>query len=145
MRDAVTKIKVLHLKKFQGENIAVVAIEQGVLSDWNLFKSDRTGTQYRLTDYPVFLTDMQMLVNPQYPEILCDYYRSREDFATNEAMQQICKTKRGFNTAPILFAKIVIIPFTDRSNIAGHRTWQYDDAPEKFDVEVGDTFTRFDM
>lgn len=146
MGENKTKLKVLHLEQFQNENYAVVAIEQGKIESFTLLKSDRTGTEYRITDRPLFLSDLEMLIYPQYPDILCNYYRSHKDFATNELMQKICKTKKGFDYAPILFAKITIVPFNDRYSDQNYLLkWHYIDAPEKFDAEIGDTFTSFEL
>lgn len=146
MSDGETKIKILKLEKLKDENLAVIAIEQGKIQSWTLLRSDRTSTTYHITERPLFLTDLEMLIYPSYPELLCDYYRSHKDFATNKQMQEICETKRGFSTAPILFAKITIAPFSERFvNPNLHFGWEYIDTPENFDVEVGDTFTSFEL
>lgn len=145
MSDKETKIKVLHIQQWKDEHISVVAIEQGKLNDWTLLTSDRTGTKYHLTGTPVFLSDLGMMIDPLYPNLVCDYYRAHKDFATNEQMQKICETKRGFSSGPILCAKATLIPFTDRFAEPGHHTWSYTDVPEKYDVEVGDTLTSFEL
>lgn len=142
MGDCETKLKVIHIRQGANNKLVIVAIEQGhiVTGRLSAFRSERTGTKYRIDNLPLYLGDMQMLYNPIYSDIVCNYYRSREDFATNETMQNICKTKRGFDCAPVLCAEFVIFPCDGLLS-----EWTYDDKPEKFDLEVGDILTSSDF
>lgn len=133
------KLKILHLFSSGKDKIAFVAIEQGKIGADKVFQSARTGTKYHITSGPVYIGNVEVLIDPLYPKLICDYLRAHKDYATNKQMQQICETKRGFSYSPILFAKIGIVPFDGVID-----AWNYIDAPERFDAEVGDILEGID-
>lgn len=142
MFDKENIIKVLHIRQVNGVEFAIVAVEQGHIVTGRIagLKSERTGTTYRIDGRPLYLGDLEMMYNPIYSDILCDYYRSHKDYATSESMQKICETKHGFTYGPVLFADIKLVPCSGLLS-----KWEYNDHPEKFDVEVGDTLIAIDF
>lgn len=140
MSNSETRLKVIqHKTGYMGGKIATVVIEQGRIAPLTVFQSARTGTQYRLTSTPVYIGDAEVIGGLMDAEFLCNYYRAHKDFATNEEMQKICETKRGFTYGPIHFANIKPIPF--RGELVGRN---YVDEPEKYDLEVNDVLVSID-
>lgn len=135
MSDIVSRLKVIkHKIGYMGGKISTVIIEEGCAKTYYVYQSTRTGTQYRIESTPIYIGDAEVIGGIMDADFLCEYYRAHKDFATNEQMQKICETKRGFTYGPIHFANIKLVPF--RGKLAGRN---YVDEPEKYDIEVGDT------
>ena len=126
-----------HKAGCSGTNIAVVIIEKGNIGPLAVFKSLRTGTEYRLTSTPTYFGDAEVIGGLADVELLCRHYRAHPEFASNEKMQKICETKRGFTYGPIRFASIKPMPFC--GELIGRN---YVDEPEKYDVRIGDTLVK---
>lgn len=138
MSDSKNKLEIIYVR-WTGKNACAVVVAEQAIQQWQVFRSSRTGTEYRITNRAIYLGDMELLLNPDYPKLLCDYYKSHKDFATNVKMQEICKNMRGFGHGPIRFAQIGISPVSEYTDM-----WNYVDAPEKMDIEVGDNLICID-
>lgn len=138
MYSSETILKVIdHKAGAFGTKMAVVIIEKGNIGPLSVFKCLRTGTEYHLTSTPIYYTDVEVIGGIADVELLCKCYREHPDFATNEKMQKICETKRGFTYGPIHFASIKPMPF--RGELIGGN---YVNEPERYDIEIGDTLVK---
>lgn len=71
MSNRENELDIIHIRQTGGKAYAVVVIEQAI-KRWHVFRSSRTGTEYRIDAEPLYLSDATIFIDPAYPKVICD-------------------------------------------------------------------------